>query len=138
MPALIDQVLWSRAFARVFGSSTFAVATVLAAFMVGLAAGSFRGVARSDPPPAQVYAMLEAGIALFAFGSLPLIEAVWSGRPVARGSRGPGRGAHRGPLRDELRDPPRPHRADGRHVPDARHARRIGWRAGITPSSSTA
>ena len=37
---LIDQVVWSKALGLVFGHTAYAVATVLAVFMGGLAAGS--------------------------------------------------------------------------------------------------
>ena len=37
--ALVYQTLWARQLHLVFGTSTFAIATVLAAFMAGLALG---------------------------------------------------------------------------------------------------
>src|SRR5260221_2552258 len=37
---LIDQVVWSKALGLIFGHTAYAVATVLAVFMTGLASGS--------------------------------------------------------------------------------------------------
>ncbi len=66
--ALIYEVIWTRLLGQVFGVSAFAVSTVLAAYMAGLALGSFyfgRLVDRSRKP-ARIYGWLEAGIGLFA------------------------------------------------------------------------
>jgi hypothetical protein len=66
--ALIYQVAWTRQFALVFGTSEPAVATVLAAFMGGLALGAM-SVERLLPRmrrPLRWYAGLELGIALTA------------------------------------------------------------------------
>ena len=41
MSGLIYEVAWVRSLELIFGATTFAVATVLAAFMGGLACGSF-------------------------------------------------------------------------------------------------
>jgi spermidine synthase len=66
--ALIYQTAWLRQFSLVFGTSELAVATVLAAYMAGLAAGAGvagRFVGRVHRP-ILVYAALEAGIAASA------------------------------------------------------------------------
>jgi spermidine synthase len=39
--ALIDQIVWTRALYRIFGVTSLAASTVLAAFMGGLAIGSY-------------------------------------------------------------------------------------------------
>jgi len=62
---LIYQTAWSQRFAQVFGASELAVATVLAAYMAGLAAGAavagrLEGRVRR---PVLVYGLLELGIA---------------------------------------------------------------------------
>jgi spermidine synthase len=62
---LIYQTAWSQRFAQVFGASELAVATVLAAYMAGLAvgaaaAGRLEGRVRR---PVLVYGLLELGIA---------------------------------------------------------------------------
>ncbi len=66
--ALIYQVVWVRMLGLVFGVTSFAVATVLSAFMAGLALGSFYGGKfidkRTNPLP--VFSCLQIGIAVFA------------------------------------------------------------------------
>jgi spermidine synthase len=63
--ALIYQTAWTRQFAIVFGTSELAIATVLAAYMGGLAFGAW--LARRFLPrvtrPVFTYAMMELGIA---------------------------------------------------------------------------
>ena len=65
---LIYEVLWARMLGLVFGATTLAVSTVLAAFMGGLALGSAiagrRGAAVKRP--VRAYGLLEIGIALYA------------------------------------------------------------------------
>lgn len=65
---LIYEVLWARLLGLVFGATTLAVSTVLAAFMGGLALGSAlagRNGARVRRP-VRAYGILEIGIALYA------------------------------------------------------------------------
>ena len=75
---LIYEVLWARMLGLVFGATTLAVSTVLAAFMGGLALGSAlagrkgAGVRR----PVRAYGLLEIGIALYAL-AVPF-SLVWS------------------------------------------------------------
>jgi spermidine synthase len=72
--ALIYQVVWTRQFALVFGTSELAVATVLATYMAGLALGA-RLVERWLPRiarPVRWYALFEAGIAASALIWVPL------------------------------------------------------------------
>ncbi len=71
---LIYEVTWTRAFGSVFGNTIFAVSTVLTAFMLGLALGSwFLGrVADRSSRPLLFYALLELLIGICAF-SLPAI-----------------------------------------------------------------
>jgi spermidine synthase len=66
--ALIYEVVWSRSLTNVFGGSAFAIATVLAAYMAGLALGStvFGKVIDRRGRPLAVYGVLEAGIGLWA------------------------------------------------------------------------
>ncbi|MGH9928469.1 MAG: fused MFS/spermidine synthase [Pyrinomonadaceae bacterium] len=65
---LIYEVLWARMLGLVFGATTLAVSTVLAAFMGGLALGSAlagrRGAAVKRP--VRAYGLLEIGIAFYA------------------------------------------------------------------------
>lgn len=61
---LVYEVLWVRMLSLVFGSTTFAVSTVLVAFMAGLALGAFvfgRDVDRRGRP-VFLYGILEVGI----------------------------------------------------------------------------
>src|ERR1043165_3993575 len=73
--ALIYQTAWTRQFAIVFGTSELAVATVLAAYMGGLAFGAWLAekllprVAR----PVMTYALLELGIAASAVFAVPFL-----------------------------------------------------------------
>ncbi|HMF56225.1 MAG TPA: fused MFS/spermidine synthase [Pyrinomonadaceae bacterium] len=71
---LIYEVLWARMLGLVFGATTFAVSTVLAAFMGGLALGS-AWAGRVGPKvkrPLRAYGLLEIGIALYAL-AVPLL-----------------------------------------------------------------
>ena len=66
--ALLYQTAWIRQFAVVFGTSHLAVATVLAAYMAGLAAGAYliSKVSHLISRPIFTYGLLEAGIAVSA------------------------------------------------------------------------
>ncbi|MDZ7373117.1 MAG: fused MFS/spermidine synthase [candidate division KSB1 bacterium] len=64
---LVYEVVWARMLGNVFGNTTFAIGTVLAAFMGGLALGSWLlgRVADRSRHPLQLYAVLELGIAAY-------------------------------------------------------------------------
>lgn len=66
--ALVYQVVWSREFRHLFGASTAASGAVLAAFTLGLGAGSLKLGKRADEHlrPFEFYGRLEMGIALCA------------------------------------------------------------------------
>jgi len=66
--ALVYQTLWVRELQLVFGTSTFAISTVLAAFMAGLAAGGFLmgRIADKLKHPLVTYGILEVIIGLYA------------------------------------------------------------------------
>lgn len=95
--ALIYQTAWTREFAFVFGTSELAVATVLAAYMGGLAAGSWvagRFVHRVRRP-VLVYGVLEGGIAAAALAvplavraATSLYGALFGGQPEVPSSGG--------------------------------------------------
>ena len=76
--SLAFQVIWMRLLMRVFGSSSLAISTTLAAFMAGLAIGSAWGGRLADtykesPKKLLVfYACFEILIAVFGGGLLPL------------------------------------------------------------------
>src|SRR5262245_5388402 len=65
---LVYEVAWTRQLTLVFGHTVHAVSTVLAAFMAGLALGSylFGRLADRLRRPLLVYALLEAGVGAFA------------------------------------------------------------------------
>jgi spermidine synthase len=65
---LIYEVLWARMLGLVFGATTLAVSTVLAAFMCGLALGSALAgrLASRIRRPLSAYGWLEIGIAVYA------------------------------------------------------------------------
>jgi spermidine synthase len=90
--ALVYQTAWTRQFAIVFGTSELAVATVLAAYMGGLAAGAWlceRWLPRIKRPVLS-YALLELGIAASAlfvvpallFGADLALQALFGGEPT--------------------------------------------------------
>ncbi|HYL46075.1 MAG TPA: fused MFS/spermidine synthase [Candidatus Limnocylindrales bacterium] len=71
---LIYQVAWAKSLALIFGSTVYAVTTVLAVFLGGLALGSDRIGRWSErrENPLRLYALLELGIA--AFGAFSLLN----------------------------------------------------------------
>ncbi len=66
---LVYEVTWTRSFGVVFGNTVFAVSTVLTAFMLGLALGSwfFGRIADASRRPLVLYALLEAAVGAYAF-----------------------------------------------------------------------
>jgi spermidine synthase len=73
---LVYQVIWVRELVLVFGATTFAVSTVLTAFMGGLALGSYYFGRRSEKVtrPLRLYGFLEIGIGAYGL-AVPLIFA---------------------------------------------------------------
>src|ERR1700688_3056810 len=69
---LIYQVAWSKALGLIFGHTAYAVATVLAVFMAGLASGSATLGPWSEPKdrPIAIYGWIELGVA--ATGAISL------------------------------------------------------------------
>lgn len=65
---LIYEILWARMLGLVFGATTFAISTVLAAFMGGLAFGSALSgrLGKRIARPLRAYGLLEIGIAVYA------------------------------------------------------------------------
>ena len=121
--ALVYEVLWTRRLTHIFGSTTLAVSTVLAAFMGGLAAGSWLLGALGGPQPRQSPAGLRgcsrsrsAGLGLAVPFLLKAVEAVYL-RPRP-GARERADGVLRRPV------PPRRPRARAALRPDGRDAAR--------------
>lgn len=73
---LIFEVAWIRKTALIYGSTTFAVSTVIAVFFLGLAIGSylFGNISRKLHRPMRVYVTLEIGLGFFAYASLLLLD----------------------------------------------------------------
>ncbi len=76
--SLVYQIVWVRMLLLVFGTTVFAVSTVLSAFMAGLALGSvyFGRLADSGGNRLRIYAGLELGIGLFALLFAPLLAGL--------------------------------------------------------------
>jgi len=66
--ALIYETAWTREFSFVFGTSELAVATVLAAYMAGLAGGAAVGgrIAERTERALSLYGFLELGVGVAA------------------------------------------------------------------------
>jgi spermidine synthase len=77
---LVYQVVWVRELVLVFGATTFAVSTVLTAFMGGLALGSYYFGRRSETVqrPLRLYGLLEIGIGFYGL-AVPTIFAALPG-----------------------------------------------------------
>ncbi|MEK7271209.1 MAG: fused MFS/spermidine synthase [Planctomycetota bacterium] len=83
---LILEVVWSRMLTLVFGSTSLAYATVLAAFMGGLALGAWLASRYADRirDPLLAYGILEGAVAVFALllpfyldTLVPLYQMIW-------------------------------------------------------------
>lgn len=86
LSSLIYEVLWMRMLIVIFGSTTFAISTVLTAFVGGLALGSFvfGRIIDGSRHPIPIYGALETGIGVYALlvptifsGLIPLYRQVW-------------------------------------------------------------
>ena len=78
--ALAYEVLWTRIMVFFLGSTTYAFATMLAAFLFGIALGSIvlaRWVDRIKQPIA-VFGILQLGIGLFALILMPAFEELYA------------------------------------------------------------
>ena len=76
--ALVYQVVWARIMMHVFGATAVAVGTVLAAFMSGMATGSWLigKIADRTPNSLRLYAWLEIGIGLAALTSHVVLSRI--------------------------------------------------------------
>ncbi len=84
--ALVYQVAWQRLLALSTGVGIYSIAAITAAFMAGLGIGSDLGgrlSTRLTPSRAlRAFALVEIGVALFAFLSVPLFyEVLYRGAP---------------------------------------------------------
>lgn len=78
LTALSYEVLWARMLSLQFGVSIFGVVVTVAAFMAGLGMGSLWGrrVAHTLKNPLLVLAVLELGVALFAWATPLIFQAL--------------------------------------------------------------
>lgn len=77
--ALAYEVLWTRILVFFLGSTTYAFATMLAAFLFGIALGSMvlaRWVDRIKQP-VTIFGILQLGIGLFALALMPAFERLY-------------------------------------------------------------
>ncbi|HSC69758.1 MAG TPA: spermidine synthase, partial [Candidatus Methylomirabilis sp.] len=65
---LIYEVVWARMLTQIFGNTTHAIATVLSAFMAGLALGSysFGKLVDARRNALLAYGLLEGGVGIYA------------------------------------------------------------------------
>ena len=75
---LIYEVCWIRKASLVFGSTSYALSTILAVFFLGLALGSytFGRIAQRTERPLRLFALMELAVGVLAFGSLFAFEIV--------------------------------------------------------------
>ncbi len=88
---LVYEVLWVRQLSLVFGATVFAVSAVLAAFMAGMAIGSWAIGRAADRWPTRglaIYGVLQLGIGLYALAVPHLIPAFTPLYIWARGELG--------------------------------------------------
>jgi len=78
MSALIYEVAWSRLLSLIFGSTVYAVATMLCAFMAGLALGSYLMGQKVDKLKdlAKYFGLLELGIGIYGIMFIILLPYV--------------------------------------------------------------
>jgi len=88
LSALVYQLIWTRLLGFSLGTSTEAIAIVLAVFFGGLALGNLAAARWLDrvERPLRVYARLEAAIGIYALASLPVLRHLdrtfaWLGTP---------------------------------------------------------
>lgn len=89
--SLVYEVVWVRKFGLVFGITTYAVSTVLAAFFAGLAIGSYlagRLIDRGRAHPLVVYGVMEGAIGVYALVLPALLGLVEATYPAVYGSIG--------------------------------------------------
>ncbi len=74
--ALIYEVTWTRALSLIFGSTTYALSTMLSTFMAGLALGGYLGGLLADRRKnlLMLFGLMELGIGIFGLVTIPLIN----------------------------------------------------------------
>ena len=84
---LIYEVCWIRRASLAFGSTTYALSSVLAIFFLGLACGSylFGRLSERTSRPLRIYGLAEVAVAGLALASLPLFD--WADAVFGRAYR---------------------------------------------------
>ncbi|MDP7204920.1 MAG: fused MFS/spermidine synthase, partial [Pirellulaceae bacterium] len=74
--ALVYEICWMRQSSLILGSTTFAVSTVLAVFLGGLALGNyfFGRASKYNRQPMRLYALLEIGVGILVLASPYLLQ----------------------------------------------------------------
>ncbi len=70
MTALIYEVVWSRPLQLIFGSTIYAVSTILTTFLAGFGIGAyiFGNIADNSKNELRLFSMLELGIGIYGLG----------------------------------------------------------------------
>ncbi|MHC4430698.1 MAG: fused MFS/spermidine synthase, partial [Planctomycetota bacterium] len=78
MAALVYEVVWMRQLTLIFGTSVYAISTVLAVFMTGLALGSLilGRIADRSKNPLRLYAFLQGGIGVYVLFVQPIFNLI--------------------------------------------------------------
>src|SRR3970282_2521435 len=76
MAALIYEIIWIRPLTLVFGSSVYAVSTIISAFILGLAIGSWLAGKYTDriSNPLKYFALFQIGIGIYGVLLLPVFS----------------------------------------------------------------
>src|SRR3990172_13371905 len=74
--ALVYEIVWSRPLQLIFGSTIYAVSTILTTFFVGFALGSFlfRNIADNSKNPLKLFALIQLGIGIYALVILGIFK----------------------------------------------------------------
>jgi len=86
--AILYQLIWQRSLFRLLGTSSESVTMVVTAFMLGLGLGSLAGgqvSVRTRIPLPVIFGLVEIGIGVFGFVSMPLFAWIASFTAGARG-----------------------------------------------------
>ena len=78
--ALVYEIVWARPLQLIFGSTIYAVSTILTTFFVGFTLGSyaFRNLADRIKNPEKLFAFLELGIGLYGLIILGIFKITMS------------------------------------------------------------
>ena len=76
--ALVYEIVWSRPLQLIFGSTIYAVSTILTTFFVGFALGSyiFRNIADNSKNTERLFSLLQLGIGIYALIILGIFKVL--------------------------------------------------------------